>query len=830
MVQQPSKQIVVSGSGGTPVSVMSSGGQQLMTLVKTAGGQIQLTPATQGSKVGATTFLKIVQSGSQSNTSTTATLKNIPQVVQIASSSPATSKVLTTVIKTMSTSSPAVDSVAKSNASTSVVSVSSSSVTTTAQQQPKTIFISNPKTGSGTGATSTLPAKIVTSPSGVKMLVISTPQGHQGQNQQIILNQGNSGQQPITLQLPMQVGGTGAKTIQIPSSAIQKSTSTSVSTIVSSSSGTTGTPQKIIQLAPGAQLSSGIRFVTASGGAQTIIQQGSVRGQQPKIVILPQGATAGKQVTTLHANVVTSSADTSKVPQIDGTLDIEEVEKKEEKVKEVAEAGESAAMATVETEATAPSISSEVGKKTVKRETTDSNFLEDKSQKSEISSESKQIEVEKMESDYDKNLVPKEEKSNISEQAQKNEANVESKEESLTETVPKTEQIDVVKQESSRDDNKPNLETTLLGHHQMSSASSSLIVPSLKVEMPGLEPPEQMCADDPEPALPTLSTSASTLSSLPETKVVPSSVPSSQPQSSPTISQPQTPQSQQSKPHQTQQPHQAQDSDPLATLATAAISSQHNQVPNNVQTVVNGSNVNTLKPVSKAESNTTLRPVSSVTSSSNKQSQPVVHTNQTSNTANTMIQLTGSGKKNQWYDVGIFKNNQCIVSNYFVQPDGDQKSDLSDLENFISPNYSTMIKMDLEPGTAYKLRVAGINACGRGPWSEISAFKTCLPGYPGAPSAIKITKNSEGAHLSWEPPQFTSGEITEYSVYLAVRSAQTGQQTTVTSNPNQLAFIRVYCGQINSCIVSNIHLTTAHIDTTTKPAIIFRIAARNEKG
>lgn len=246
--------------------------------------------------------------------------------------------------------------------------------------------------------------------------------------------------------------------------------------------------------------------------------------------------------------------------------------------------------------------------------------------------------------------------------------------------------------------------------------------------------------------------------------------------------------------------------------------------------MVNGSNVNTLKPVSKAESNTTLRPVSSVTSSSNKQSQPVVHTNQTSNTANTMIQLTGSGKKNQWYDVGIFKNNQCIVSNYFVQPDGDQKSDLSDLENFISPNYSTMIKMDLEPGTAYKLRVAGINACGRGPWSEISAFKTCLPGYPGAPSAIKITKNSEGAHLSWEPPQFTSGEITEYSVYLAVRSAQTGQQTTVTSNPNQLAFIRVYCGQINSCIVSNIHLTTAHIDTTTKPAIIFRIAARNEKG
>ena len=31
-------------------------------------------------------------------------------------------------------------------------------------------------------------------------------------------------------------------------------------------------------------------------------------------------------------------------------------------------------------------------------------------------------------------------------------------------------------------------------------------------------------------------------------------------------------------------------------------------------------------------------------------------------------------------------------------------------------------------------------------------------------------------------------------------------------------------------MVANSSLTAAHIDTTTKPAIIFRIAARNEKG
>jgi len=63
-----------------------------------------------------------------------------------------------------------------------------------------------------------------------------------------------------------------------------------------------------------------------------------------------------------------------------------------------------------------------------------------------------------------------------------------------------------------------------------------------------------------------------------------------------------------------------------------------------------------------------------------------------------------------------------------------------------------------------------------------------------------------------------------------VKSATTNQQTTVTSNPNQLAFVRVYCGRNPSCTVGNVHLQTAHIDTATKPAIIFRIAARNDKG
>lgn len=41
---------------------------------------------------------------------------------------------------------------------------------------------------------------------------------------------------------------------------------------------------------------------------------------------------------------------------------------------------------------------------------------------------------------------------------------------------------------------------------------------------------------------------------------------------------------------------------------------------------------------------------------------------------------------------------------------------------------ATGVKQELLPGTAYKFRVAGINACGRGLFSDVSAFKTCLPG------------------------------------------------------------------------------------------------------
>ncbi|KAM7423220.1 hypothetical protein PAMA_010990 [Pampus argenteus] len=181
-------------------------------------------------------------------------------------------------------------------------------------------------------------------------------------------------------------------------------------------------------------------------------------------------------------------------------------------------------------------------------------------------------------------------------------------------------------------------------------------------------------------------------------------------------------------------------------------------------------------------------------------------------------------KENQWFDVGIVKVTNMVVTHFYVPADDSQGDD----DSGIVPDYSQMKKMELQPGTAYKFRVAGINACGRGAFSEISAFKTCLPGFPGAPCAIKISKSPDGAHLTWEPPSVTSGKIIEYSVYLAIQSNQTAEAKA--STPAQLAFMRVYCGPNPSCLVQSTSLSNAHIDYTTKPAIIFRIAARNEKG
>lgn len=197
-------------------------------------------------------------------------------------------------------------------------------------------------------------------------------------------------------------------------------------------------------------------------------------------------------------------------------------------------------------------------------------------------------------------------------------------------------------------------------------------------------------------------------------------------------------------------------------------------------------------------------------------------TDVTNGIAATAAQVKPTVKDSQWFDVGVVKVTNMVVTHYYV-PDGDGTA--AD-DSGVLPDYSQMRRVELKPGSAYKFRVAGINICGRGAFSEVSAFKTCLPGFPGAPCAVKITKNLDGAQLTWEPPAVTAGHVTEYSVYLAIRSSQTASG----SGPAQLAFMRVYCGPTPSCRVQTSSLSNAHIDHTTKPAVIFRIAARNQKG
>ncbi|PIO64654.1 hypothetical protein TELCIR_13705, partial [Teladorsagia circumcincta] len=126
--------------------------------------------------------------------------------------------------------------------------------------------------------------------------------------------------------------------------------------------------------------------------------------------------------------------------------------------------------------------------------------------------------------------------------------------------------------------------------------------------------------------------------------------------------------------------------------------------------------------------------------------------------------------------------NQCTKREPEESPAGNHGSDFDVGMHAGQVNF--LRKAELEPGTAYRFRIAGINSIGRGPWSEISAFKTCLPGFPGAPSSIKITKGQDGAQLTWEPPQNVAGRISEYSVYLAVRN-------TSGASDNQLAFMRL---------------------------------------
>ena len=748
------KIIAAPGTNQQTIRLLAPGNTQsttqLMTLVKTANGAFRLLPQSSAGPVTGANIVKTIAPISSNQTAPT---------TQGTATSP---KVIPTIFKTMPGQSNIV-TLSKSPMTTIQNTVSTTSIS---GQPTKTIIIpsksNQPVVQQPTVATSTT-GTMITNPAGLKYVVIQAPNSQTPTtNQQIIMNQ----PQPITLQLPNSVVSTssGAKTITIPASALQKPFSTqSTPTTVQTSSG-----QKIIQLPPGTQLPPGIRFIQPS--QMRTISAASGTSPQQKIVLIPQSnasPTLKQQIVTLPSSAVVSTgsetpaqtsnnADQSKITQLDGPLD---------------EAG-----SNMETEA----------------------------KKDEPASGDK-MEVDGKEPEEDET---KDESSN--------------KDEVKIKTEP-----------SDSADTKP----------QLLFASFN--------DMIGMEPPALLCADDPEPpSLPASAANSSTVV-LPSPAVQTSLVKDETKESSPSaISQSQS----------------ETNTDPLSTLASAAVSSQSQPINNsttstdsvklesstttNSNSALRSTNSTENKPNTNSLAGTSLTITKTDSQSSSQQSlnRAVEPTNQASshpeaNQENQSGKLNPPAnshdsapsavnpklltKKNQWYDVDVFKSNTCTVSGYYLTQDSHDHllSDNLSVENeFKQLNYSQFLKVDLEPGTTYKFRVAGLNSCGRGPWSEVSAFQTGLPGHPGAPSAIKITTNQDAsgalnAILSWDPPQFTSGTITGYLVQLSVKTNQ-------GSN-----FVPVYCDKDPSCTVNSANLQQAFIDmSTNKPAILFRISARNEKG
>lgn len=73
----------------------------------------------------------------------------------------------------------------------------------------------------------------------------------------------------------------------------------------------------------------------------------------------------------------------------------------------------------------------------------------------------------------------------------------------------------------------------------------------------------------------------------------------------------------------------------------------------------------------------------------------------------------------KWMVVGIFKSLTQNVTNYV---DYQWESSVDKLTSENLPDLSLLEKVSLEQGRAYKFRIAGVNACGVGKFSEVSCF------------------------------------------------------------------------------------------------------------
>ena len=130
----------------------------------------------------------------------------------------------------------------------------------------------------------------------------------------------------------------------------------------------------------------------------------------------------------------------------------------------------------------------------------------------------------------------------------------------------------------------------------------------------------------------------------------------------------------------------------------------------------------------------------------------------------------------KWFDVGIFHFPKCNVSSYFIPSEDYDPNRMFDSNNL--PLFEERFRYPLDSGTRYKIRIAGINQLGRGPFGGENSVDTSTPGIPSAPSQVRITKQdatagnpgdktSTGISLSWAASKHE--EIIEYVVMLAVK-------------------------------------------------------------
>ncbi|XP_061922636.1 host cell factor 2 [Entelurus aequoreus] len=184
-----------------------------------------------------------------------------------------------------------------------------------------------------------------------------------------------------------------------------------------------------------------------------------------------------------------------------------------------------------------------------------------------------------------------------------------------------------------------------------------------------------------------------------------------------------------------------------------------------------------------------------------------------------------------WFDVGVFKSLFSEVHCYYLPAENHQvtpSSRPSVTKERRLQDYQEREKEELTAGQTYRFRVAGLNYLGQGDFSQVSEFKTCQHGFPGAPSAVKINKANDVVCITWEAPPSPSGRILEYSMYMAVKKSRSSS----SESPGQLTFIRIYRGTKMSCTLSSNQLENAHLDcsASSRPALVFRIAAKNEQG